>query len=232
MSKSAIGVLADTYDEVLPSTSAGEQQQQQHSGDNNAKPPALCFVSRMKERFHEFKQMLNTISTNYYVQFASVPGAPKKGIIQCKKCQARGHAAANCFLKVMRCVECVEEHRSFMCKKPPSTTPLQPLQTRNVNRDNKLLLFKAVLRPILTYAPIFASPAKTAGDAKQMIATGTWSGSVHADPRDAPRRRSRHAGQIRRKERDEILREDTGTRKPVHSWDNHGTHRKAPPHIP
>ncbi|GJQ75480.1 hypothetical protein Trydic_g8641 [Trypoxylus dichotomus] len=41
------------------------------SGANNAKPPGLCFVSRMKGRFHEFKRMLNTNAVNYYVQFAS-----------------------------------------------------------------------------------------------------------------------------------------------------------------
>ncbi|GJQ87710.1 hypothetical protein Trydic_g22081 [Trypoxylus dichotomus] len=194
----------DTYDEVLPSTSAGEQQQQQHSGDNNAKPPALCFVSRMKERFHEFKQMLNTISTNYYVQFASdnttrstrylcsrylnpshsntyppiaskipakhegVPGAPKKGIIQCKKCQALGHATANCFLKVMRCVECIEEHRSFMCKKPPSTTPLQPLRTRK-GYFSSLFHAKTRVAPLKTISlPRLANLARKAANALEI----------------------------------------------------------------
>ncbi|GJQ87702.1 hypothetical protein Trydic_g14164 [Trypoxylus dichotomus] len=72
------GVLADKNVDMdvqeeaqpQPSTSAGQEQQQERSGTNNAKPSALCFVSRMKECFREFKQMLNVVSTEYYVQFA------------------------------------------------------------------------------------------------------------------------------------------------------------------
>ncbi|GJQ88012.1 hypothetical protein Trydic_g12936 [Trypoxylus dichotomus] len=55
------GVLADKSVEMevqdeeqpQPSTSTAQesQQQQKRSGTSNAKPPALCFVSRMKERF-------------------------------------------------------------------------------------------------------------------------------------------------------------------------------------
>ncbi|KAK9721117.1 hypothetical protein QE152_g21706 [Popillia japonica] len=41
----------------------------------------------------------------------------KREVIQCKKCQAWGHATSNCFLNVSRCVKCADEHRSFECKK-------------------------------------------------------------------------------------------------------------------
>ncbi|GJQ87840.1 hypothetical protein Trydic_g1808 [Trypoxylus dichotomus] len=74
------GVLADKSVEMdvqeeeqpQPSTSTAQesQQQQKRSGTNNAKPPALCFVSRMRERLREFKQLLNSVSTAYYVQFS------------------------------------------------------------------------------------------------------------------------------------------------------------------
>ncbi|GJQ78659.1 hypothetical protein Trydic_g11762 [Trypoxylus dichotomus] len=45
------------------------------------------------------------------------PYRSKKEIIQSKKCKAWGHATANCFLRVTRCVKCAEEHRFFMCDK-------------------------------------------------------------------------------------------------------------------
>ncbi|GJQ81574.1 hypothetical protein Trydic_g18182, partial [Trypoxylus dichotomus] len=55
-----------------PSTSTAQEgeQHQKRSGTSNSKPPALCFVSRMKERFREFKQLINSVSTEYYVQFS------------------------------------------------------------------------------------------------------------------------------------------------------------------
>ncbi|KAK9710429.1 hypothetical protein QE152_g26034 [Popillia japonica] len=37
--------------------------------------------------------------------------------VKCKKCQEWGHATANCFLGVSRCVKCAGNHRSFECEK-------------------------------------------------------------------------------------------------------------------
>ncbi|GJQ66435.1 hypothetical protein Trydic_g13267 [Trypoxylus dichotomus] len=241
------GVLADKRMEMevqdeeqpRPSTSTAQEgeQHEKRSGTSNAKPPALCFISRMKERFREFKQMINSVSTEYYVQFSGEntlvyfkklddyrrfverysnevpfytytpraektlaylikglhyececedvknellelnvcvktvvkfkntkhpifmitvpksvtikqlqvqvrylqhtkiyfePHRSKKDLIQCKKCQAWGHATANCFLKVTRCVKCAEEHRSFLCKKDRE----QPARCCNCGGDH------------------------------------------------------------------------------------------------
>ncbi|GJQ88134.1 hypothetical protein Trydic_g13140 [Trypoxylus dichotomus] len=65
-----------------------------------------------------------------------------------------------------------------------------------------------------------------------MPAIGTGSGPVHANPRAAPGCTSGHAGGIRRKKRDEVLREHTNLWKPVRGRDNVGTPRQTPPHLP
>ncbi|KAK9703788.1 hypothetical protein QE152_g29071 [Popillia japonica] len=45
------------------------------------------------------------------------PHISKRELIQCKKCQAWGHATTNCHLNVVRCVKCADKHRSFECAK-------------------------------------------------------------------------------------------------------------------
>lgn len=48
------------------------------------------------------------------------PHINKKGLVQCKKCQAWGHATSNCYLGVRKCVKCAGDHLSSECPKDRS----------------------------------------------------------------------------------------------------------------
>ncbi|KAK9679957.1 hypothetical protein QE152_g39533 [Popillia japonica] len=157
-------------------------------------PPPICFVTRLKKCYGEFRSKLDAISADYYLHFAGdktlglhddveaedvklellelevpvksvekfkntknpifmltvpknvgikqlstkaryvqrtktkaryvqrtkvyyEPHMSKRELIQCKKCQEWGHATANCFLGVVRCVKCAGSHRSYECSK-------------------------------------------------------------------------------------------------------------------
>lgn len=62
-----------------------------------------------------------------YIQRTRVyyePHISKRELIQCKKCQAWGHATANCHLNVVRCVKCAGSHRSYDCDKSKDAAAL------------------------------------------------------------------------------------------------------------
>ncbi|KAK9709952.1 hypothetical protein QE152_g26298 [Popillia japonica] len=56
-----------------------------------------------------------------YLQHTRVyyePHTSKKQAIQCHKCQQWGHATANCYLSVIRCVKCGQGHKPSECTLP------------------------------------------------------------------------------------------------------------------